>query len=58
MPGSPRVSAIVVNWNGGTMLDESLASLFAQTWTDLEVILVDNASSDGSAERCRARYGD
>jgi GT2 family glycosyltransferase len=51
----PLVSAIVVNWNGGTMLQEALASLFAQTWPSLEVILVDNASTDGSveqAERC------
>jgi len=54
---APRVSAIVVNWNGGTMLDECLESLFAQTWPDLEVVLVDNASRDGSAERAIARWG-
>src|SRR4030095_3855227 len=57
-PTSPLVSAIVVNWNGGTMLDDCLASLFAQTWPQLEVIVVDNASADGSADRARARYGD
>ncbi len=44
----PRVSAIVVNWNGGTMLDECLASLFAQTWPNLEILVVDNNSHDGS----------
>jgi GT2 family glycosyltransferase len=54
----PLVSAIVVNWNGGAMLDECLASLFAQTWSELEVILVDNASADGSAERAAATYGE
>jgi GT2 family glycosyltransferase len=57
-PTSPLVSAIVVNWNGGTMLDDCLASLFAQSRPDLEVILVDNASTDGSAERARTKYGD
>ncbi len=54
----PRVSAIVVNWNGGAMLDECLTSLFAQTWPNLEVILVDNASHDGSADRAAARWGE
>jgi len=52
---TPLVSAIVVNWNGGAMLLDALRSLFAQSWPALEVILVDNASSDGSAdqaERC------
>jgi GT2 family glycosyltransferase len=57
-PRRPLVSAIVVNWNGGAMLDECLASLFAQTWKELEVVLVDNASSDGSAQRAVAMYGD
>lgn len=55
---TPRVSAVVVNWNGGTMLDECLESLFQQTWTNLEVVLVDNASKDGSADRAAARWGD
>lgn len=39
------------------MLDECLASLFAQTWPDLEVILVDNGSRDGSVERVEQRWG-
>jgi GT2 family glycosyltransferase len=54
----PVVSAIVVNLNGGAMLLECLESLFAQTWTDLEVILVDNGSRDGSAEAARSRFGE
>jgi GT2 family glycosyltransferase len=54
----PLVSAIVVNWNGGAMLQDALASLFAQTWPSLEVILVDNASTDGSADAAVQRFGD
>lgn len=57
-PPAPLVSAIVVNWNGGTVLDESLASLFAQTHPNLEVILVDNGSADGSCERAVATWGE
>lgn len=55
---APLVSAIIVNWNGGAMLQDALASLFAQTWPSLEVILVDNGSTDGSAEQAQRRFGD
>jgi GT2 family glycosyltransferase len=55
---TPLVSAIVVNWNGGAMLQDALASLFAQTWPALEVILVDNGSADGSVQQAQRRFGD
>jgi hypothetical protein len=42
------VSAIVVNWNGREHLDTCLGSLLQQTLRGVEVVLVDNASSDGS----------
>src|SRR5437773_9688996 len=58
MTDQPKVSAIVVNWNGGAMLDDCLESLFAQTWPDLEVVLVDNASKDGSQQRAVERWGE
>ena len=54
----PLVSAIVVNWNGGEMLCEALTSLFAQTWPALEVILVDNGSTDRSVDMAVSRFGD
>jgi len=55
---TPVVSAIVVNYNGGEMLQDALGSLLAQTWPGLEVILVDNASTDGSVESAQRRFGD
>jgi GT2 family glycosyltransferase len=54
---TPLVSAIVVNWNGVAMLQDALASLFAQTWPALEVILVDNGSTDGSVEQAERCFG-
>lgn len=44
----PVVTVVVVNYNGGEYLRGCLASLKRQTFTDFEVIVVDNASSDTS----------
>ena len=43
-------SVIVVNWNGKHHLETCLYALERQTYPDYEIILVDNGSSDGSAE--------
>ncbi len=44
-----KVSVIVVNWNGATLLAACLRSLSAQTYRDFEIIVVDNGSEDRSA---------
>jgi GT2 family glycosyltransferase len=49
----PLVSVVVVNWNGISFLPDCLDSLEKQTWKNLEYIIVDNGSSDGSAEYIR-----
>ena len=46
----PQVSIVVVAYESGPMLAQCLAALRAQGFTDSEVILVDNASSDRSAQ--------
>lgn len=46
----PRVAVIVVNWNGARYLRSCLKSLLDQTYRDTEIIMVDNASCDGSAD--------
>jgi GT2 family glycosyltransferase len=52
----PRVSIIIVNWNGQEHLETCLESLKAQTFRDFEVIMVDNGSTDGSVAFIKARY--
>jgi GT2 family glycosyltransferase len=47
---NPLISVIIVNYNGKKFLSDCLSSIFRQTYTPLEVILVDNASNDGSVE--------
>ncbi len=44
----PLVSIILVNWNGKHCLELCLRSLAAVTYAPKEIILVDNASTDGS----------
>ena len=46
----PLVSAVIVTYNSQEWLGECLPSLFSQSYSELEVIAVDNASSDGSAD--------
>ena len=55
-PGSPRVVAVVVTYNRRELLLESLAALHAQSRAPDAVIVVDNASSDGTAAAVRDRY--
>ena len=52
----PKVSIIVLNWNGKQYLETCLSSLEKQTCKSIEIILVDNGSSDGSIEFVRNRF--
>ncbi|MEJ8575013.1 glycosyltransferase family 2 protein [Microbaculum marinum] len=54
MASPPRVTIVLLNWNGGTRVVECYRAARAQTGADVEVILVDNASEDGSLELCLA----
>lgn len=48
--GSPRVSVLLSSRNGGRFLTEALDSLAAQTYSDLEIVAVDDGSTDGTGE--------
>lgn len=56
MIGSKRISVITVNWNGRKWLKRYLDSVFSQTYKNIEVIVVDNASSDGSVNFVKKNY--
>lgn len=55
---SASVSIIVVNWNGRHHLQPCLSALFAQTYPNFEVILVDNGSTDGSQAFVQEQFPD
>jgi GT2 family glycosyltransferase len=48
MSANPLVSVVIVNWNGARHLRICLPSLLAQSYKELEIIVVDNASTDDS----------
>lgn len=57
-PGSatsrPLVSIGVPVYNGLPFLEQALASLRAQTYDPIEIVISDNASTDGTEALCRA----
>lgn len=53
MRAAPRLSIGLPVYNGDKYLSESLESLLGQTYEEFELIISDNASTDGTAEICR-----
>src|SRR6266567_2668190 len=52
----PTISVIIPNWNGKDFLKDCLCAMRRQTFRDFETILVDNGSTDGSAEYVRTQF--
>lgn len=55
MPEKP-VAVVVLNWNGFGITDDCLRSLQQASYTGFDVILVDNASTDGSGKRLQEKH--
>lgn len=56
MINSILFSIVIPNWNGSRFLPVCLESLRRQTYAPIEVIIVDNASSDGSQDLIKREY--
>lgn len=52
----PKISVIIVNFNGKILLERCLESLFKVHYENFEVILVDNNSTDGTIEFVTKKY--
>ena len=53
---APKVSIVILNWNGYEVTRECLASLSKIDYPNYEIVLVDNGSADGSPERLAAEF--
>jgi GT2 family glycosyltransferase len=50
------LSVIILNWNGKKWTEDCIKSLNRQTLKNFEIIVVDNASSDGSVEYLKKKF--
>ena len=55
---APLISVVILNWNGQQVVEKCLKSLHEQTYHPLELIVVDNASMDGSADLVKMKFPD
>jgi GT2 family glycosyltransferase len=65
MSDNDRVSVTIVTYNSGRFIKRCLESVLAQRYTNKEIIVIDNASSDGTVDileqfedRCQIIYND
>jgi GT2 family glycosyltransferase len=53
-----QVTVVLLNWNGRDFLAPCIEAVLSQTYSPIELIVVDNGSSDGSIEFIRKKYGE
>jgi GT2 family glycosyltransferase len=56
MNAVPRLSIVLLVYNGEKYPAESLVALLGQTYRDFELIISDNASTDRTPEICRCYW--
>lgn len=52
----PKISIILLNWNGLNDTIECLASVYRLDYPNFEVIVIDNCSTDGSVSNIRRKF--
>lgn len=52
----PKVAVVILNWNGLKYLSQFLNGVVQSTYPNLEVVVGDNASSDGSVNFLKAQF--
>ena len=58
MSENPLVSVIVLNYNAGKLLLNCIESIKKSAYKNLEIIVVDNISTDKSQKECKEKYPD
>jgi glycosyltransferase involved in cell wall biosynthesis len=54
----PSLSVVILNYNGNEVVLPCLRGIFSLGWSDAEVVVVDNASTDGSPDEIAKEFGD
>jgi len=53
-----KVTVVLLNWNGLEYIEKCIESVFKQTYSNVELIIVDNGSTDNSLEIVSRKYPD
>jgi GT2 family glycosyltransferase len=56
MSYTPKVAVVILNWNGIKHLRQFLPSVLSSVYPNLDIVVGDNASTDGSVEFIRKEY--
>jgi len=56
MKSDPKISVIIINWNGKRLLRDCLNSIERTEYSNFDVVVVDNGSNDGSVEMIRNEF--
>ncbi len=51
-----KITVVIPHYNGLKILDDCLNSLFKNTFSDFDTLLIDNGSTDGSQQMVREKY--
>ena len=52
----PKISIIILNYNSGNLLLDCVESVLSSHYENLQVIIVDNVSSDNSHKLCKEKF--
>ncbi len=52
----PKVAVVILNWNGRHFLEQFLPSVVQSTYTNLEIVVADNGSTDDSLDFVKKSY--
>jgi len=53
----PLVYVLILNWNGKSLTIDCVESVLKSDYTNFRVLVIDNGSTDGSADAIRMRFG-
>lgn len=54
----PKLSVVILNHNGNDIVLRCLRSILTLAWTNAEIVVVDNASTDESPDHIEREFGD
>lgn len=57
MSKNPSVTVIILNYNGRDLMEECVAAVLKSSYKNLDILIIDNASTDGSVEYLNKKYG-